>query len=523
MASRWVPYFLSRFAGAATGRVLVATSSTEAEWQDPGAASVPDATTSAKGKVELATDGETAAGVVVQGNDSRLSDARTPSAHTHATSEVTGLDASLSAKATTASLSSHTGNTSNPHSVTAAQAGALATGTRGAASGVASLDGTTKIPIAEIPTGSTSTTVAIGNDARLSDARAPTAHASSHHSGGGADALAHQSITGSGTNTHAQIDTHVASTSNPHTTTAAQVGALATGTRGAASGVASLDGTTKIPIAEIPTGSSSTTVTIGNDARLSDARAPTAHASSHHSGGGTDPLAHQSITGSGTLTHAQIDTRLTGYAYKTTTVLAGASTYNVPANVRALVVEVVGGGGGGGGAAGTTSNAAAAGGGGAGAYAMDVLTSLASSYAYSVGGGGGGSAAGTGTGTAGTQSTWAAAITAPGGSGGASCATGTAVLLSVGGAGAAVATGGDVNSGGAPGSPGIRLSATVTVGGNGGSSTFGAGGNGVANNGAAAASATGFGAGGAGAAVQGAATRTGGAGTAGTILVHEYY
>lgn len=39
---------------------------------------VSDGSTTAKGKVELATDGENAAGVVVQGNDSRLSDSRAP-------------------------------------------------------------------------------------------------------------------------------------------------------------------------------------------------------------------------------------------------------------------------------------------------------------------------------------------------------------------------------------------------------------------------------------------------------------
>jgi len=39
---------------------------------------ISDATTTTKGAVELATDGETAANVVVQGNDSRLSNARTP-------------------------------------------------------------------------------------------------------------------------------------------------------------------------------------------------------------------------------------------------------------------------------------------------------------------------------------------------------------------------------------------------------------------------------------------------------------
>lgn len=41
-------------------------------------ANVPDATTTTKGAVELATSGENAANVVVQGNDSRLSDSRAP-------------------------------------------------------------------------------------------------------------------------------------------------------------------------------------------------------------------------------------------------------------------------------------------------------------------------------------------------------------------------------------------------------------------------------------------------------------
>lgn len=49
---------------------------------------VSDASTTAKGVVELATDGETGAGVVVQGNDSRLGNARNPNAH--ATSHKSG-------------------------------------------------------------------------------------------------------------------------------------------------------------------------------------------------------------------------------------------------------------------------------------------------------------------------------------------------------------------------------------------------------------------------------------------------
>lgn len=48
-----------------------------------------------------------------------------------------------------------------------------------------------------------------------------------------------------------------------------------TANKGTASGYASLDGSTKVPIAQLPTGSSSSTVCIGNDARLSDTRVPT--------------------------------------------------------------------------------------------------------------------------------------------------------------------------------------------------------------------------------------------------------
>ena len=97
--------------------------------------------------------------------------------------------------------------------------------------------------------GTSGTSAAAGNDSRLSDARTPTAHASSHNSGG-SDALA--------------IDA------------AAGTGSLRT------------------------LGATSTSAAAGNDARLSDARTPTAHASSHNAGG-SDALAIDAAAGTGSL------------------------------------------------------------------------------------------------------------------------------------------------------------------------------------------------------------------------------
>lgn len=58
------------------------------------------------------------------------------------------------------------------------------------------------------------------------------------HSGGDGAQIAHTGLSSIGTNTHAQIDTHIANTSNPHSVTAAQAGAvdLVSGNANVASG-----------------------------------------------------------------------------------------------------------------------------------------------------------------------------------------------------------------------------------------------------------------------------------------------
>lgn len=47
---------------------------------------------------------------------------------------------------------------------------------KGAASGLATLDGSAKLTVSQLPLGSSATTAAAGNDSRLSDARTPVAH-----------------------------------------------------------------------------------------------------------------------------------------------------------------------------------------------------------------------------------------------------------------------------------------------------------------------------------------------------------
>lgn len=198
--------------------------------------------------------------------------------HSHAISDITGLTSALADKLDDAQL--------------------------GAASGAASLDGSGKIPFGQIPVGSTSSTVTVGNDSRLSDSRTPTAHASSHFTGGG-DALTAANIGAVATSAVAAAS----GVASLDAGTKVPIAQIPTGTSGStvalgnhthavyqlssekaqASGYASLDSGVKVPIAQLPTGTSSTTVTIGNDSRLSDARTPTAHASSHNYSG-SDPL-----------------------------------------------------------------------------------------------------------------------------------------------------------------------------------------------------------------------------------------
>lgn len=98
------------------------------------------ATTSATGVVELATDGEAAAGVVVQGNDSRLSNTRTPTDNTVSTAKIQD-DAVTNAKAANMVQSTIKGRavgagTGDPTDLTATQATAILDTVTNAAKGL---------------------------------------------------------------------------------------------------------------------------------------------------------------------------------------------------------------------------------------------------------------------------------------------------------------------------------------------------------------------------------------------------
>jgi hypothetical protein len=120
---------------------------------------------------------------------------------------------------------------------------------KGAASGLATLDGSSLVPVAQLPIATTAARGVAKVD--NNSAGDPVALTSSGH-GAAAD---------------------------PHPQYALD------SEKGALSGIATLDGSGKLTAAQLPLGSSGTTAAAGNDSRLSDARTPTAHAASHQHGG----------------------------------------------------------------------------------------------------------------------------------------------------------------------------------------------------------------------------------------------
>lgn len=116
--------------------------------------------------------------------------------------------------------------------------GAEQTTNKAAANGYASLDGTTKVPVAQLPTGTGATNVILGNDTRLSDARTPIDASVTGGTAGAGVKIAANTIT----------DANVAAANKDGVAGTASLRTLGTGAQQAAA---------------------------GNDARLSDNRVPT--------------------------------------------------------------------------------------------------------------------------------------------------------------------------------------------------------------------------------------------------------
>jgi hypothetical protein len=178
--------------------------------------------------------GDATSSQVVLGSDTRLTDTRDPKAHTHSTSDVTGLSTALDGKA----ASSHTHTTAD-----ITNAGTAAT--------------------KDVPSGgdATSGQVVLGSDTRLTDARTPSPHS-------------HQ--ISDVTSLQTALDGK-ASASHTHTTASITDAGTAATRNTPSSGDAS-----------------STEVVLGSDTRLTDARTPAAHKSSHATGG-TDALSASDI------------------------------------------------------------------------------------------------------------------------------------------------------------------------------------------------------------------------------------
>jgi len=209
------------------------------------------------------------------------------------------------------------------------------------------------------------------------------------------------------------------------------------------------------------------------------------------------------------------------------------AAYVKPVGLKLAIVEIVGGGGGGGYADPTTGNSMAGYGGRGAGYAKALIEAgdLGASEVVTIGAGGaGGIASSTTNATDGAASTFGAHLTANGGDGNLqSTPSAVATFINHGNGGSAtVSTGTEIANvtGGAPGTM-MRLDGDAALGADGGESMLGLGGRGgfssIGTNATAGGNALGAGAGGGGGAARDTSNANGGAGSAGTLIIHEYF
>lgn len=226
--------------------------------------------------------------------------------------------------------------------------------------------------------------------------------------------------------------------------------------------------------------------------------------------------------GDGTWATPSGSTAFTSIAMQTFT---SGGTYTPTSGMKYCIIEILGGGGGGGGAVATGgANESVGSGGGAGEYARGVFSAATVGGSQIITIGAAGAANSGASGGNGGNSSVGALITANGGSGGVSSSASANTSVS-GGLGGTGGSGGSFRTPGMPGGWAVTLSAasgSSASGGYGASSHFGAGGlqNNINNAGSAA---LGYGSGGSGAGNGNSqSARSGGAGTAGLVVITEY-
>ena len=220
----------------------------------------------------------TTAGTAAEGNDSRLSNSRTPTAHaaSHAAGGSDEITPASIGAATTTQLSSYVPTTRSISSGTGLTGGGDLSGDR----------------TLSVSFGSTAGTAAEGNDSRLSNARTPTSHAASHATGG-SDEITPASI---GAATTAQLSQYVTTSQLAGYATTAQLSGYTPTSRNITAGTGLTGGgdLTADRTLSVSYGSTAGTAAQGNDSRLSDSRTPTAHKTSHAIGG-SDALSASDI------------------------------------------------------------------------------------------------------------------------------------------------------------------------------------------------------------------------------------
>jgi hypothetical protein len=523
----------------------------------------------------------TTAGTICQGNDARIGASVAPLAH----------------------ASTHTAAGSDPLTLSQAQITNLGTdlaakvagtrqviaGTGMSGGGALSADVTLNVSY-----GTSGTTACVGNDARLSNARTPSTHASTHGAAG-ADAITitQAQVTSlvsdlalKASTTHAT--THASAGSDPLTLGQSQITGLVASLTAKALGTTTMTAGTGLTgggdlsanrTFTVAYGTSSSTACVGNDARLTDSRAPNGSATGDLSGTYPAPVVAK-LQGVAVQSSAPASGDSLVYVLGSTEwqsqpvtdvqafTTAGAATWTKPIGCKAVEIICIGGGGGGGsghahasgnkggggggGGAGITAikyaaadlpatltlAIGAAGTGGAGVAApntgntgvaggISTAISAGITYAYAVGGlaGAGGSTSGGAAGAASTAGD-ALYIGGAGGAGGTASSVGATAGYSVGapggGGGGGMPSGGTAFAGGTGGTR-LRIGTGGTSTGGAGSAVgyYGSGGGGSPSiGGTSVAGGAGiYGSGGGGSGAATAATGAGGAGGAGIIVV----